>query len=223
MGVVGAVRNVLSPAKLSSNPTFAHMSTTSPPPRPILPLRPTSPSSLGALHVPSVVASRLRAARDSHDARVSSPERARTSWADAAGSKEKKVTGRQQFTISSGLEEVLGPNPLDCEGSGCRAVVTTLPPPHLSKAVHNDMMRGGTGASDKPPPGSKGAALGLMAAEAEAGMAFRANRIASAMSNDNGTSALRAKELSETGSSSEAALALDAAYAHHLSGFMVDA
>jgi hypothetical protein len=150
LDTTAAVRNLLSPVKTLQNPSFSYMSTTCPPPRPILPVRPPSPSSLGAKHVPFVIASRLQAARDSHDARVSSPERARTSWADASGSKSKKVAGKQEFSISSGLAEVLGPTPLECEGSGCHAVATTLPPPHLSRAVHLDMMRGG--AKPFPPP-----------------------------------------------------------------------
>jgi hypothetical protein len=217
MGSSAAVRNLLSPVKALPNPSFCHMSTTSPPPRPILPLRPPAPSSLGAFNLPSATVSRLQAKRESHDARVTSPERARTSWADAAGSKEKKVAGKQQFTISSGLADLLGPTPLECEGSGCRAVATTLPPPHLSKAVHSDMMRGGTGASDKPSPGAKGAALGLKAAQAEAAVAVRANRVAASMSRDEDS----LKDLEEL-SSKETDAALDAAYAKHLTNFMAD-
>ncbi len=219
MGSSAAVRSLLCPVKAWPNPSFCHMSTTSPPPLPILPLQPPSPSSLGAFNLPSATISRLQANRESHDARVHSPERARTSWADAAGSKEKKVAGRQQFTISTGLAEVLGPTPLECEGSGCRAVATTLPPPHLSKAVHSDMMRGGTGPSDRPSPGAKGAALDLKAAKAEAAVAVRANRIAASMSRDEDRS--RLQDLEEP-NSRETDTALDAAYAQHLTDFMAD-
>jgi hypothetical protein len=217
-GASADVRNVLSPVKAVPNPSFSFMSTTAPPPRPILPLRPPSPSSLGALHIPSSVVSRLHETRQTLDARVSSPERARTSWADATGSKAKKVVGKQEFTISSGLAEVLGQTPLDCEGPGCRAVATTLPPPHHTRAVHSDMMKGGAGASDKPPLESRAAALGLKVAQAEAVAAYHANHAATG----HVTGSPSPKLSNGSGSSSEAALALDAAYAQRLTDFMAD-
>jgi hypothetical protein len=157
------------------------MSTSSPPPNPFLPLRPLSPSNLGATRIDPIVASRLHAFRDTLDARVSSPERARTSWADASGSVAKKVAGKQDFTISSGLAEILGPSPLECEGVGCRAVATTLPPPRHTKAVYSDMMR--EGLERVPHPAN--AVQELQAAEAAAVQALHETRSTPAISSNN--------------------------------------
>ena len=228
MGSTVTVRNLLSPVKAAPSPSFAHISTTSPPPRPVLPLRPPSPSSLGALRIRPSVISDLHAARDSIDARASSPERARTSWADATGSKEKKIAGKQKFYISSGLAEVLGPTPLECEGPGCHAVSTLLPPPQHAKAVHSDIMRLGTGASDKQPLGAKGAMLGLKAAQAEATFAVHASNLAASTTiQDEGQAGSMSSfqftnTLDHSRSSSQVALDLDAAYEKRLTDFMAD-
>lgn len=136
----------------------------------------------------------------------------------------KKVVGKQEFSISSGLAEVLGPTPLDCEGVGCRAVATTLPPLNHTRAVHSDMMKGGTGASDKPMNDARGSALVLKAAEVEAANVYRANHATEFMKQhyERETHTPAHMQVKDRSSSSEAALALDAAYAQRLADFMAD-
>jgi hypothetical protein len=80
------------------------------------------------------------------------------------------------------------------------------------------MMKGGAGASDKPLLESRAAALGLKVAQAEAVAAYRANHAAAGHI----TTSPSPKLSNGSSSSSEAALALDAAYTQRLTDFMAD-
>jgi len=89
-------------------------------------------------------------------------------------------------------------------------------------------MRLGTGASDKQPPGAKGAMMGLKAAQAEATFAVHANNLAASsalrdVDQAGSTSSLQfTNTLDHSKRNSEAALALDAAYEKRLTDFMAD-